>query len=162
MTGCTTPNCKASRTWDIWNERNTWVFRNKQAPPTLIFEKVKKEIKVWASTEAKRLGKLMPVCKWTFKSLSNLLTSNRMNYNLVQSEGEEKYSLLLNLGKKTKADIRTMSTARKGQKGCHINTWVCPLPSPAFFLWSILNFQSTNCRSLFFRNLISLSVRSLT
>jgi hypothetical protein len=32
--------------WEIWNERNTWVFKNKQAPPPFILENDKRESKL--------------------------------------------------------------------------------------------------------------------
>jgi hypothetical protein len=33
--------------WKILNERNAYVFDNKQPPPIVIFEKIKKETKLW-------------------------------------------------------------------------------------------------------------------
>ena len=53
MTGAPSPNHKAissltlHTTREIWNERNAQVYRNKHAPPTVIFDNIKKETKVW-------------------------------------------------------------------------------------------------------------------
>ena len=30
-------------TWEVWKERNAWVFNNKFAMPTVLFEKIKDE-----------------------------------------------------------------------------------------------------------------------
>jgi hypothetical protein len=46
--------------WEIWNERNARVFKNKHAPPMVIFEKVKYEARLWALAGAKHVNFLMP------------------------------------------------------------------------------------------------------
>ena len=62
----TSPNRKALASitllasWEIWNERNARVFRNKFAPPTVVFNKIKAEARLWVVAGAKRLGEIMP------------------------------------------------------------------------------------------------------
>jgi hypothetical protein len=46
--------------WKIWGERNARVFRNKHAPIHVVFERIKKEAKLWVLAGAKHLGDLMP------------------------------------------------------------------------------------------------------
>lgn len=46
--------------WEIWNERNARVFRNKHASPPTIFAKIKFEANLWVLVGAKRLGELIP------------------------------------------------------------------------------------------------------
>jgi hypothetical protein len=46
--------------WEIWNERNDRVFKNKQAPLQIIFDRVKKEARLWVLAGAKHLDHLMP------------------------------------------------------------------------------------------------------
>jgi hypothetical protein len=46
--------------WEVWNERNDRVFKNKQAPLQIIFDRVKKEARLWVLASAKHLGHLMP------------------------------------------------------------------------------------------------------
>jgi hypothetical protein len=46
--------------WGIWNERNARVFKNKHAPPMVIFEKVKNGSRLWALAGAKHVNFLMP------------------------------------------------------------------------------------------------------
>ena len=46
--------------WEIWSERNTRVFKKKSAPSFVIFERVKREARLWALAGAKHLGNLMP------------------------------------------------------------------------------------------------------
>lgn len=47
-------------TWEIWNERNARVFKNKHAPPTVIFDKIRNEARLWALAGAKHVNFLMP------------------------------------------------------------------------------------------------------
>jgi hypothetical protein len=47
-------------TWEIWCERNARVFRNKQAPAQVVFEKIRRHAKLWVLADAKRLWDLMP------------------------------------------------------------------------------------------------------
>jgi hypothetical protein len=46
--------------WEIWNERNVRVFKNKHASPTVILEKVRNEARLWALAGAKHVNFLMP------------------------------------------------------------------------------------------------------
>lgn len=46
--------------WEVWNERNDRVFRNKSAPFVVVFERVKREPRLWVIAGVKRLGGLMP------------------------------------------------------------------------------------------------------
>jgi hypothetical protein len=45
--------------WEIWSERNTKVFRNKQSPSFVILDKIKVEARLWAIAGAKRLGSIL-------------------------------------------------------------------------------------------------------
>ena len=45
--------------WEIWNERNARVFRNKHASSINMLAKIKHEAKLWVLVEAKCLGELM-------------------------------------------------------------------------------------------------------
>ena len=47
-------------TWEIWNERNARVFKNKHSSPLTILSKIKHEAKLWVLAGAKRLGEIMP------------------------------------------------------------------------------------------------------
>jgi hypothetical protein len=47
-------------TWEVWNDKNSWVFYNRQAPPMVIFERIKKETKLWITADAKILNVIMP------------------------------------------------------------------------------------------------------
>ena len=66
MTGSSMPNRKAIATltlltsWEIWNERNARVFRNKLSPTFVLFEKIKKEARLWVTAGAKGLSEIMP------------------------------------------------------------------------------------------------------
>jgi hypothetical protein len=46
--------------WEIWNERNASVFRNKQSPFFVILDKIKVEARLWAIAGAKKLGSILP------------------------------------------------------------------------------------------------------
>jgi hypothetical protein len=46
--------------WEVWNERNDRVFKNKSAPTQVVFEKIKKEANLWVLAGAKSLSNLMP------------------------------------------------------------------------------------------------------
>jgi hypothetical protein len=46
--------------WEIWNERNARVFRNKSAPTFVILDKIKCEARLWVLAGAKNLGSIMP------------------------------------------------------------------------------------------------------
>jgi hypothetical protein len=46
--------------WEIWNERNTRVFRNKQSPSFVILDRIKVEARLWVLAEVKKLGSIMP------------------------------------------------------------------------------------------------------
>ena len=66
MTTSCTPKRKAMASitmlvsWEIWNERNARVFRNKYAPPMALLAKIKTEARLWVLAGAKRLGEIMP------------------------------------------------------------------------------------------------------
>jgi hypothetical protein len=45
--------------WEIWNEHNTRVFRNKSSPAFVILEKIKGEARLWVLAGAKCLGELL-------------------------------------------------------------------------------------------------------
>jgi hypothetical protein len=45
-------------TWEIWNERNARVFRNKFG--MVVLEKIGNEARLWVIAGMKRLGGLMP------------------------------------------------------------------------------------------------------
>jgi hypothetical protein len=66
MTEGSLPNRKALASltllvsWEIWNERNARVFRNKQVPPLVILDKIKNEARLWVIEGGKRLGYLLP------------------------------------------------------------------------------------------------------
>jgi hypothetical protein len=47
-------------TWEIWNERNARIFRNKHAPAQVVIEKIKTEARLWVLAGAKHLGNIMP------------------------------------------------------------------------------------------------------
>jgi hypothetical protein len=49
-------------TWEIWNERNARVFKNKHAPPTVVFDKIRNEARLWALAGAKHV-KLFDVAR---------------------------------------------------------------------------------------------------
>ena len=59
MSGNNVPHRKAMASitmltsWTIWNERNTRVFRQKSAPPPIIFGIIKSEARIWVSAGAK-------------------------------------------------------------------------------------------------------------
>jgi hypothetical protein len=61
-----TPHRKALATltmltvWEIWNERNARVFRNKQSPSFVILDRIKTEARLWVLAGAKKLGSIMP------------------------------------------------------------------------------------------------------
>jgi hypothetical protein len=46
--------------WEVWNERNDRVFKSKQAPTQIVFDRIKKEARLWVLAGAKKLGLLMP------------------------------------------------------------------------------------------------------
>jgi hypothetical protein len=46
--------------WELWNERNDRIFKNKHAPVQVVFDRVKKEGSLWVLAGAKKLGLLMP------------------------------------------------------------------------------------------------------
>ena len=46
--------------WDVWNERNSCVFRNKSTTTTLLVEKIKEEATMWCFAGAKALSDLVP------------------------------------------------------------------------------------------------------
>jgi hypothetical protein len=39
--------------WEIWNERNDRVFKNKRAPSQIVFERIRKEAIIWVLAGAK-------------------------------------------------------------------------------------------------------------
>jgi hypothetical protein len=47
-------------TWEVWNERNARVFRNKSAPSGFVIDKIRNEARLWVLAGAKRLGNIMP------------------------------------------------------------------------------------------------------
>jgi hypothetical protein len=66
MSGFGVPNRKAMASlvlltsWEIWNERNARVFRNKHTSSQAILAKIKNEAKIWVLAGAKRLGEILP------------------------------------------------------------------------------------------------------
>jgi hypothetical protein len=46
--------------WEIWQERNARVFRNKLSPTFVLLDKIKNEARLWVLAGAKGLGNLMP------------------------------------------------------------------------------------------------------
>jgi hypothetical protein len=66
MVGGTSPDRKVISsltllvTWEIWNERNARVFRNKQAPLHVVLDRVKSEARLWVTAGARHLGNIMP------------------------------------------------------------------------------------------------------
>jgi hypothetical protein len=46
--------------WEIWNERNARVFKNKSSPTFVILEKIKCEARLWVYAGARNLGSIMP------------------------------------------------------------------------------------------------------
>jgi hypothetical protein len=46
--------------WEIWNERNARVFRNKSSPSFVVLDRIKLEAHLWALAGAKKLGSIMP------------------------------------------------------------------------------------------------------
>jgi hypothetical protein len=46
--------------WEIWQERNATVFRNKLSPSFVLLDKIKNEARLWVLAGAKGLGNLMP------------------------------------------------------------------------------------------------------
>jgi hypothetical protein len=46
--------------WEIWSERNSRGFRNKQSPSSVILDKIKVEARLWAIADAKKLGSILP------------------------------------------------------------------------------------------------------
>jgi hypothetical protein len=46
--------------WELWNERNDRIFKNKHAPVQVVFDRVRKEGTLWVLAGAKKLGLLMP------------------------------------------------------------------------------------------------------
>jgi hypothetical protein len=45
--------------WEIWNERNTRVFRNKHAPPPIILDNIKIEASFWILVGVKKLREII-------------------------------------------------------------------------------------------------------
>jgi hypothetical protein len=66
MAGGTAPSRKAISslallvTWEVWNERNARVFRNKHTPSHVSIEKIKAGAHLWVRAGAKHLGNIMP------------------------------------------------------------------------------------------------------
>jgi hypothetical protein len=61
-----TPQRKALATlmlltvWELWNERNARVFRNKSSPSFVVLDRIKNEARLWVLAGAKKLGSIMP------------------------------------------------------------------------------------------------------
>lgn len=45
--------------WTIWNERNSRVFRHKNAPPPILQKLIMDEANLWVSAGAKKLGRIV-------------------------------------------------------------------------------------------------------
>jgi hypothetical protein len=50
-----TENCEL----DYWKERNARVFNNKVAPPTVLLDIIKSEVRLWITAGAKHLSLVM-------------------------------------------------------------------------------------------------------
>jgi hypothetical protein len=65
MTGGSATNRKALASltllvsWEIWNERNSRVFKKKHSPSFVMLDKIKTEARLWVTAGAKNLGSLM-------------------------------------------------------------------------------------------------------
>jgi hypothetical protein len=46
--------------WELWNERNARVFRNKKSSSFVIVDKIKVETRLWVLAGAKKFGSIMP------------------------------------------------------------------------------------------------------
>ena len=46
--------------WEVWNERNARVFRNKATTSIMLIEKIKEETTVWCLAGAKALSSIVP------------------------------------------------------------------------------------------------------
>ncbi|XBI10029.1 hypothetical protein VPH35_137430 [Triticum aestivum] len=46
--------------WEIWNERNARVFRNKASLPSRVAASIKDEAKTWVVVGARLLGNILP------------------------------------------------------------------------------------------------------
>jgi hypothetical protein len=61
-----TPNHKALASlalftvWELWLERNSRVFHNKQSPSFIVVNKIKEEARLWVIEGANKLGSIMP------------------------------------------------------------------------------------------------------
>jgi hypothetical protein len=46
--------------WEIWSDRNTRIFCNKQFSSFVILDKIKVQARLWAIAGAKKLGSILP------------------------------------------------------------------------------------------------------
>jgi hypothetical protein len=46
--------------WEIWKERNVWVFRNQAMKLNMIVSKIKEDVVLWCQAGAKALCNIMP------------------------------------------------------------------------------------------------------
>jgi hypothetical protein len=46
--------------WELWNERNARIFKNKHAPPSVLFNNIKLEARLWVLAGDKCMSNLMP------------------------------------------------------------------------------------------------------
>jgi hypothetical protein len=66
LTAGPTPQRKALATlmlltlWELWNERNARVFRNKSSPSFVVLNRIKIEARLWVLVGAKKLCSIMP------------------------------------------------------------------------------------------------------
>ncbi|KAF7052146.1 hypothetical protein CFC21_060289 [Triticum aestivum] len=46
--------------WELWNERNAWIFRNTAVPVGVIVATIKEEASLWSMAGARHLSNIMP------------------------------------------------------------------------------------------------------
>ena len=45
--------------WELWKERNAWIFRNTTVPVGIIVARLKEEASFWSLADAKHLSNIM-------------------------------------------------------------------------------------------------------
>jgi hypothetical protein len=46
--------------WEVWNERNAGVFRNKASTTMMVVAKIKEHVELWSTAGAKALSNVIP------------------------------------------------------------------------------------------------------